>query len=114
MNFAGNFCKACSLDFTNLIKLSSMQGVYYYFYQLLRNEAEARAQKSKKRGNADASVGMLTSLVIAALAGYKFLLLLTLQVVSYLQEFCSALFAGNLYCFHFRVWRCSKSFISTP
>jgi hypothetical protein len=85
MNFAGNFCKACSLDFTNLIKLSSMQGVYYYFYQLLRNEAEARAQKSKKRGNADASVGMLTSLVIAALAGYKFLLLLTLQVVSCLH-----------------------------
>jgi adenine nucleotide transporter 17 len=53
----------------SLLGTAISQGVYYYFYQLLRNEAEARAQKSKKRGNADASVGMLTSLVIAALAG---------------------------------------------
>lgn len=66
-----------------------MQGVYYYFYQLLKNEAEARAQKSKKLGNADASVGMLTSLVIAAVAGYKFLSLLCklFHICTLLQEF---------------------------
>jgi hypothetical protein len=57
-----------------------MQGVYYYFYQLLKNEAEARARNSVKLGNAGASVGMLTSLVIAALAGYNFKSHSTLQV----------------------------------
>jgi len=57
-----------------------MQGVYYYFYQLLKNEAEAQARRSKKLGNADASVGMLTSLVIAALAGYKYISQSTLNV----------------------------------
>ncbi|KAG0558065.1 hypothetical protein KC19_10G002000 [Ceratodon purpureus] len=53
----------------SLLGTAFLQGAYYYFYQLLRNEAEARAQKSKKLGYADASVGMLTSLVIATVAG---------------------------------------------
>ncbi|KAG0565793.1 hypothetical protein KC19_7G015100 [Ceratodon purpureus] len=53
----------------SLLGTACSQGVYYYFYQLLKNEAEARARKSVKLGNADASVGMLTSLVIAAMAG---------------------------------------------
>lgn len=53
----------------SLLGTACSQGVYYYFYQLLKNEAEARARNSVKLGNAGASVGMLTSLVIAALAG---------------------------------------------
>ena len=68
-----------------------MQGVYYYFYQLLKNEAEAQARKSVKLGNADASVGMLTSLVIAALAGYKLTSHSTLQVISNLRFSSSSL-----------------------
>lgn len=53
----------------SLLGTACSQGVYYYFYQLLKNEAEAHARRSVERGNVDASVGMLTSLVIAALAG---------------------------------------------
>ena len=47
-----------------------MQGVYYYFYQLFKTEAESRSQKLLKRGTGDGTVGMFTSLFIAALAGY--------------------------------------------
>lgn len=96
-----------------------MQGVYYYFYQLLRNEAEARAQRSKKLGNVGASVGMLASLIIASLAGYKFSSLLYklfpyLHLASRISN--SALYPEGLlvYCFHFHVWRCFKSSIATP
>ena len=93
----------------NLNKLLTMQGVYYYFYQLLRNEAEDRAQKSKKLGHGDGTVGMLTSLVVASLAGYKFLLLLLLQVVtsgSCFKNFDFSRPARDLYCFHIHVWKC--------
>ena len=47
-----------------------VQGVYYYFYQNFKNEAEARALRAKKLGKGDGTVGMFTSLFIAALAGY--------------------------------------------
>lgn len=53
----------------SLLGTACSQGVYYYFYQLLKNEAEARVARSKKLGNADAAVGMLTSLIVASLAG---------------------------------------------
>lgn len=48
------------------------QGVYYYFYQIFRNRAELEAIQQKKRGIGDGSVGMFTSLVVAALSGYLF------------------------------------------
>ncbi|KAK4493302.1 hypothetical protein RD792_017815 [Penstemon davidsonii] len=46
------------------------QGVYYYFYQIFRNKAEATALELKKNGVGHGSVGMLSSLVVAALSGY--------------------------------------------
>ncbi|XP_052310817.1 peroxisomal nicotinamide adenine dinucleotide carrier-like isoform X4 [Populus trichocarpa] len=45
------------------------QGVYYYFYQVFRDRAEAIAREQKMNGIGDGSVGMLSSLVVAALAG---------------------------------------------
>jgi solute carrier family 25 (peroxisomal adenine nucleotide transporter), member 17 len=45
------------------------QGVYYYFYQIFRNRAEARALEQSRRRLGDGSVGMLQSLTIAALSG---------------------------------------------
>lgn len=56
--------------FNVLISLNFMaQGVYYYFYQIFRNKAEAAALQQKKMGVGDGSVGMLSSLVVAALSG---------------------------------------------
>ena len=46
-----------------------LQGVYYYFYQIFRNKAEATALERKRNGFGDGSVGMLSSLVVAAMAG---------------------------------------------
>ena len=45
------------------------QGVYYYFYQIFRNRAEAKALERSRRGLGDGSVGMLQSLTVAALSG---------------------------------------------
>lgn len=53
----------------SLVGTACSQGVYYYFYQIFRSEAEARARRSKKLNGEDGSVGMLTSLFVAALAG---------------------------------------------
>lgn len=46
-----------------------LQGVYYYFYQIFRNKAEATALERKRKGFGDGSVGMFSSLVVAALSG---------------------------------------------
>jgi adenine nucleotide transporter 17 len=46
-----------------------IQGVYYYFYQIFRDRAEAIARENKRNGIGDGSVGMLSSLMVAALAG---------------------------------------------
>lgn len=46
-----------------------IQGVYYYFYQIFRNKAMATALDRKRKGIGDGSVGMFSSLVVAALAG---------------------------------------------
>ncbi|PWZ23075.1 Calcium-dependent protein kinase 20 [Zea mays] len=43
--------------------------VYYYFYQIFQNRAEARALERSRRGLGDGSIGMLQSLTIAALSG---------------------------------------------
>lgn len=53
----------------SLVGTAASQGVYYYFYQIFRNNAEVAALERKKRGIGDGSVGMLSSLVVAALAG---------------------------------------------
>lgn len=48
----------------------TIQGVYYYFYQLFKDEAEAIALRRKRRGAGDGTTGMFSSLIVAALAGY--------------------------------------------
>lgn len=46
------------------------QGIYYYFYQVFKNKAESIAASNKRKGHGDGTVGMLSWLVVAALAGY--------------------------------------------
>uniref|UniRef100_A0A7C8ZE07 Uncharacterized protein n=1 Tax=Opuntia streptacantha TaxID=393608 RepID=A0A7C8ZE07_OPUST len=53
----------------SLVGTAASQGVYYYFYQIFRNKAEAIAVERITRGIGDGSVGMFSSLVVAALAG---------------------------------------------
>ncbi|XP_044507146.1 peroxisomal nicotinamide adenine dinucleotide carrier-like isoform X1 [Mangifera indica] len=53
----------------SLVGTAASQGVYYYFYQIFRNKAEAKALEHKRKGVGDGSVGMFSSLVVAALAG---------------------------------------------
>ncbi|XP_061356713.1 peroxisomal nicotinamide adenine dinucleotide carrier-like [Gastrolobium bilobum] len=53
----------------SLVGTATSQGVYYYFYQIFRNNAEAAALKQKKIGIGDGSVGILASLLVAALSG---------------------------------------------
>lgn len=50
-----------------------VQGVYYYFYQIFRNKAEAASLERLKLGIGDGSVGMFSSLVVAALSGWSIL-----------------------------------------
>lgn len=53
----------------SLVGTAASQGVYYYFYQIFRNKAEDIALERRKRGIGDGSVGMFSSLVVAALSG---------------------------------------------
>lgn len=53
----------------SLVGTAASQGVYYYFYQIFRNKAEASALERMKNGIGDGSVGMFSSLVVAALSG---------------------------------------------
>nr|XP_009791348.1 PREDICTED: peroxisomal nicotinamide adenine dinucleotide carrier-like isoform X2 [Nicotiana sylvestris] len=53
----------------SLIGTAASQGVYYYFYQIFRNRAETDALERKKKGIGDGSVGMFSSLLVAALSG---------------------------------------------
>ncbi|KAL9402404.1 hypothetical protein Peur_006253 [Populus x canadensis] len=53
----------------SVVGAACSQGVYYYFYQVFRDRAEAIAREQKMNGIGDGSVGMLSSLVVAALAG---------------------------------------------
>lgn len=46
-----------------------LQGVYYYFYQIFRTKAEITALERRKRGLGDGTVGMFSSLMVAALSG---------------------------------------------
>ncbi|PPD81810.1 hypothetical protein GOBAR_DD21261 [Gossypium barbadense] len=53
----------------SLVGTTASQGVYYYFYQIFRNKAESEALERQKKGIGDGSVGMLSSLIVAALSG---------------------------------------------
>ncbi|CAA0811120.1 Peroxisomal nicotinamide adenine dinucleotide carrier [Striga hermonthica] len=53
----------------SIVGTAASQGVYYYFYQVFRNKAELTALERKKKGIGDGSVGMLSSLMVAALSG---------------------------------------------
>ncbi|KAJ0259496.1 Peroxisomal nicotinamide adenine dinucleotide carrier [Hirschfeldia incana] len=53
----------------SLAGTAASQGVYYYFYQVFRNQAEAAALQQSKLGFGDGSVGMFSSLLVAAFAG---------------------------------------------
>lgn len=53
----------------SLVGTAASQGVYYYFYQIFRNKAEVTALERRKKGLGDGTVGMFSSLVVAALSG---------------------------------------------
>uniref|UniRef100_A0A5B7ABV6 Putative peroxisomal nicotinamide adenine dinucleotide carrier isoform X1 n=1 Tax=Davidia involucrata TaxID=16924 RepID=A0A5B7ABV6_DAVIN len=61
----------------SLLGTAASQGVYYYFYQIFRNKVEAAAFERKRKGIGDGSVGMFSSLVVAALSGCVNVLLTT-------------------------------------
>lgn len=54
---------------TSLVGTAASQGVYYYFYQIFRTKAEITALERRKRGLGDGTVGMFSSLMVAALSG---------------------------------------------
>lgn len=53
----------------SLLGVAASLGIYYYFYQLFKNKAEAIAVANRIKGRGDGSVGMFSWLVVAALAG---------------------------------------------
>ncbi|GJN30982.1 hypothetical protein PR202_gb19333 [Eleusine coracana subsp. coracana] len=53
----------------SLVGTATSQGVYYFFYQIFRNRAEAKALERARRGLGDGSIGMLQSLTVAAMSG---------------------------------------------
>ncbi|XP_044507407.1 peroxisomal nicotinamide adenine dinucleotide carrier-like isoform X2 [Mangifera indica] len=53
----------------SLFGTAASQGIYYYFYQLFKNKAEAIAIANKRKGRGDGTVGMFSWLIVAALAG---------------------------------------------
>ncbi|CAL4929902.1 unnamed protein product [Urochloa decumbens] len=53
----------------SLFGTAASQGIYYYFYQILKNKVEDIAVARSKKGLGDGTVGMLSWLAIAAVAG---------------------------------------------
>ncbi|GLT35336.1 hypothetical protein SLA2020_098010 [Shorea laevis] len=53
----------------SLFGTAASQGIYYYFYQVFKNKAEAIAAARKDRGYGDGTVGMFSWLIVAAIAG---------------------------------------------
>lgn len=53
----------------SLFGTAASQGIYYYFYQVFKNKAEAIAVARRKKGHGDGTVGMFSWLVVAAFAG---------------------------------------------
>lgn len=57
------------IDFFIIFVGFHLQGIYYYYYQLLKNRVEDVAAARGKKGLGDGTVGMFSWLVIAAVAG---------------------------------------------
>ncbi|XP_078437910.1 peroxisomal nicotinamide adenine dinucleotide carrier-like [Wolffia australiana] len=53
----------------SLIGTAASQGIYYYFYQIFKNKAEAIAASRKKKGRGDGTAGMMSWLIVAAISG---------------------------------------------
>ncbi|XP_015575851.1 peroxisomal nicotinamide adenine dinucleotide carrier isoform X2 [Ricinus communis] len=53
----------------SLLGTAASMGIYYYFYQVFKNKAEAIAAAHKAKGHGDGTVGMFSWLVVAAIAG---------------------------------------------
>ncbi|XP_057974621.1 peroxisomal nicotinamide adenine dinucleotide carrier-like isoform X2 [Malania oleifera] len=53
----------------SLLGTAVSQGVYYYFYQVFKNTAEAIAAAQRDNGHGDGTVGMFSWLFVAAIAG---------------------------------------------
>ncbi|XP_026389587.1 peroxisomal nicotinamide adenine dinucleotide carrier-like [Papaver somniferum] len=53
----------------SLFGTAASQGVYYYFYQVFRSKAEAAAIARFKKGHGDGTVGIFSSLLVAAFSG---------------------------------------------
>ncbi|KAL3828847.1 hypothetical protein ACJIZ3_017649 [Penstemon smallii] len=53
----------------SLLGTAASQGIYYSFYQAFKNKAEVIAAENKRKGRGDGSPGMLSWLIVAALAG---------------------------------------------
>lgn len=69
-------CNACHKVMRNwvlfyVLSFSWWQGIYYYFYQVFKNKAEAIAAARKLKGRGDGTIGMFSWLSVAALAGYS-------------------------------------------
>lgn len=53
----------------SLFGTAASMGIYYYFYQVFKNKAEAIAVARLHKGRGDGSLGMFSWLLVAALAG---------------------------------------------
>lgn len=53
----------------SLFGVAASLGIYYYFYQVFKNKAEAIAAANRVRGRGDGTVGMFSWLLVAASAG---------------------------------------------
>lgn len=58
------------IDVEVIVFLFCCQGIYYYFYQVFKNKAEAIAAARKQKGRGDGTLGIFSWLLVAALAGY--------------------------------------------
>ncbi|XP_059634761.1 peroxisomal nicotinamide adenine dinucleotide carrier-like isoform X2 [Cornus florida] len=53
----------------SLFGTAASMGIYYYFYQVFKNKAEAIAVARRKKGRGDGTVGIFSWLLVAAIAG---------------------------------------------
>ncbi|TXG51820.1 hypothetical protein EZV62_020989 [Acer yangbiense] len=89
----------------SLFGTAASQGIYYYFYQLFKNKAEAIALTRKHNGRGDGTLGMFSWLLVAALAGSLnvlltipiWVLVTRMQIIFNLQGRASAAFEMVLF-----------------
>ncbi|XP_048432795.1 peroxisomal nicotinamide adenine dinucleotide carrier isoform X2 [Pyrus x bretschneideri] len=53
----------------SLLGTAASQGIYYFFYQVFKNKAEAIAIARRAKGRGDGTIGMFSWLLVAAFAG---------------------------------------------